>query len=89
MLMFLDEVFLQRDVEIRDIGFGQRRGTLMDARLAQKRTIQGTIDGLFAAGSAALRTNIGVDAGAMPAGTPLFAELTEDTQLLSYHSHIV
>ena len=51
----------------------------MYARFAQKRTIQRTIDGDFAPGSAALRTNIGVDAGAMPAGTPLFTNLAKDT----------
>jgi hypothetical protein len=60
----------------------------MHARIAQKRAIQRAIDGNFAPCSAALRTNIGANAGAMPARTPLFAKLTKDTHRetsLSYH----
>jgi hypothetical protein len=50
----------------------------MHPRVAQKRTIQRTIDGYFAPGSTALRANIAADAGAMPARTPLFTNLTRD-----------
>jgi hypothetical protein len=60
----------------------------MNARFLQKSALQRTIDRNFAPCSAALRTNIGADAGAMPAGTPLFAKLTKDTHRetsLSYH----
>jgi hypothetical protein len=60
----------------------------MHPRVAQKWTIQRTIDGNFAPGSAALRANIAADAGAVPARTPLFANLTRDIHgetPLSYH----
>jgi hypothetical protein len=60
----------------------------MNPRFLQKRTVERTIDCDFASGTAALGTDIGADAGAMPAHTPLFAKLTKDTHCetsLSYH----
>jgi hypothetical protein len=60
----------------------------MHSRVAQKWTIERTIDGNFAPGSTALRANIAADAGAMPARGPLFANLTRDIHgetTLSYH----
>jgi hypothetical protein len=47
----------------------------MHPRFPQKRTIQRAIDSVFALRSAALRTNIAADAGAVPAGTPFFTML--------------
>ena len=83
MLMILDEGFLQRNIEIRNILLRERDGPLVDARLAQEGTIQRTIDGNFASRAAALRANIAVDTRAVPARTPLFTELTKGTHASS------
>jgi hypothetical protein len=86
--MLLNETFFQLNIEIRNVFFGQRRSPFMNARLAQKRTIQRAIDRDFAPGPTALGANFTFHAGTKPAGTPLFAKLTKDTHRetsLSYH----
>jgi len=57
-------------------------------RFPQKWTIQRTIDRNFASRAAALRANVGANAWAMPARTPLFTEIARDIHRetsLSYH----
>jgi hypothetical protein len=86
--MLLNEILFHLNIEIRNIFFIQRPRTFMNARLAQERTTQRAIDRDFAPGPAALRTNFSFNAGAMPSGTPLFTQLTEDIHRqtsLSYH----
>src|SRR5580698_182595 len=79
MLMILNETFLECYIEVRNILLGQRRRTFMHPRIAQKWTIQRTIDSNFAPGAAALRTNIAAHSRAVPARTPLFTDFTSDT----------
>jgi hypothetical protein len=86
--MLLNEIFFHSNIEIRNILFTQRRGTFMGARVPQECTIERAIDRDFAPRPAALGTNFSSHAGAIPAGTPLFAKLTKDTHRetsLSYH----
>jgi hypothetical protein len=73
--MVLDERFLQFNIKIGNVFLAQRQGPFMHPRLAQKRTIERTVDGNFAARSTALRTNFGAHTRAMPAGAPLLTKL--------------